>query len=53
MKLTGALLYLGTLTMLAGALAATYTIFAFAGLQLAISAREVPTPDLRGLSRGS
>ncbi len=36
--------------LLAGALAGTFGLFLFAGLQLAIRTREVSTPDLRGLA---
>ncbi len=50
MKFRARLLLVGKLALLAGALAGTYALFAFAGLQVAIKAREVPTPDLRGLT---
>lgn len=36
--------------VVAGALCATFGLSAFAGMQLALRARAVPTPDLRGLA---
>ena len=36
--------------LLAGALAGTFGLFMFVGLQVAIRTREVSTPDLRGLA---
>ena len=44
------LLLIGKLALLVGALAVTYGITAYAGLQLSIKSREVATPDLRGLT---
>lgn len=49
MRFRERLLRVGKLAVLAGALPATFGLFAFAGLQIAIKTREVPTPDLRGL----
>ena len=50
MRFRARLLGVGKLTVLAGALAATFGLFAFAGLQLAIKTREVSAPDLRDLA---
>lgn len=50
MRFRARLFFVGKLAVLAGALAGTYALFAFVSLQIAIKAREVPTPDLRGLA---
>ena len=43
-------LRLGKIGLLAGALGATFGLFAIAGLQVAVKTREVPAPDLAGLT---
>ena len=48
MALTGRVWGLGKLLMLAGALAATFLLFAAAGMRVALRAREVRVPDLAG-----
>lgn len=50
MQLRARLRFMGKLAVLVCTLAGTYALFAFVGLQVAIRAREVPTPDLRGLT---
>ena len=50
MRLKARLLTAGRFFVLAGALGGTFGLAAFAGMQLALKAREVSTPDLRGLA---
>ncbi len=50
MRVSGGLYKTSKVILLAGALAGTFGLFLFAGLQVAIRTREVPTPDLRGLA---
>lgn len=50
MQLRARLLTTGKVAVLAGALAGTFGLSGFAGMQVALKTREVPTPDLRGLS---
>ena len=49
MRVPAGLWTAGTAIIVLGALGATFGLFTFAGLQVAIRMREVPTPDLRGL----
>ena len=50
MRFRARILSAGKFAVLAGALGGTFSLCAFAGMQLAIKTREVATPDLRGLS---
>ena len=50
MRFPTRLLTAGKFAILVGALGGTFGLSAFAGMQVALKTREVPTPDLRGIS---